>query len=1283
MKTASVVFLFEILLVLEVFQAEKIVKVNTTGNENCTKEASQILCNSLHRAGNLVRAFKHDVRVMVESNLKLNSPFQLMNVLNVNITGAAGADTLPLIECVQEGAGFLLVGAHNFSFTSLIIRNCTLQYNITEESYHFAMLVLESSDILLRNVHFEKCSQTAFLLANNAGEVRIENSSFIKNTFRQLPRQKDKLYSSAITILEDTVNSTKTVNYSINSSAFSRNDVILTKSVINIPLVTSNGSELMLFRNRGYGGGVFVEFGGETTNSSVAISHSTFTGNRAVRGGGVYAYYTQSACKNLITITHSNFTHNEAKFSGGGVNIGFRNSPSLKNVFQIDSCNFSNNEASYGAALTIYSIYNSTKNTDTDSVIISNSDWCENDGYISSAVDVSPLYQGYQDVGFLPEPKFVNCSFFRNMLHRKHYSVRKQGHTHYSNTGVFVITRFRVIFSGTMTFKNNNFTALLLVAGTVEFLPHSSAEFSFNYGLNGGAIAMYGFSVVKLNCDIRLNFTKNHAIGRGGAIYHSTDNQRSFFHSTSSKCFFESGREFNERNSIHVLLKENTAEVSGAAMYSDSFDSCVMFCKGKRLNFEEFDYSYGDVFNCTGNFTVVNDKNTDNSSVFTSSGRIFNFTSDLAIRSCSDAPASKVCNTSTVYQALQLHCNVIPGDRVCLPFVIVDDFENEVHPLLIASRTFILGNKVSIREPYSLTNRITPIGDPNKSSEFSLSVLDVRSIYFYFTVTLLPCPPGYRLSINKSCICGSGKHGYQQITKCHNSIFGAQVKPNMWVGYIPKDSQNYTDLYFASCMAPLCNTNTSILPNSSHSLARSMCSHSRTGVMCGECVDNTSAYYHTREFDCGPSTHCSLGPLFYALSEVSPMTVFFLIVVTYDLSLTSGGMVSFIFYAQSNYNLVSTSVSSLFRSLHAPCQIFYGLFSFEFFEMSTFKFCLWKNASILDTITFKYVTVVIAVGMVLTFVVLKRCNWFNKLWRIKQRISAKSSAVHGLSAILMICYSQCTKTSYYILKNAYPIGYNGSEIGYFSYYGGLPYFGSQHLIYAVPALVSLVFVTVLPPLVLLLYPLSLHLLSLCGLSEHWLVNKTLRLTAINKLMPFFDCFQSCYKDKFRFFAGLYFLYRVLLLMGYSEIFSKIEIVILLGVHAIVQPYKRRLHNSIDILLFLNLALITGFALYSGKIVCQLDDPSDPSSYPFSVHLLNSLQLVLLYLPMLVLFLIMVRRVAARLKLKCCKHEPSRVSQTDDDDMLDYSHAHDNTVSNSFYSSSSISESFTNTQYGSI
>ena len=187
-----------------------------------------------------------------------------------------------------------------------------------------------------------------------------------------------------------------------------------------------------------------------------------------------------------------------------------------------------------------------------------------------------------------------------------------------------------------------------------------------------------------------------------------------------------------------------------------------------------------------------------------------------------------------------------------------------------------------------------------------------------------------------------------------------------------------------------------------------------------------------------------------------------------------------------------------------------------------------------------------------------------------------SSVTHGISTFLIICYGQYTRVSFFILTRAYLRRKPGVEPVPVTFYGGLEYLSRAHLFYAIPAILCTTFLVVLPPLFLLLYPLIPHLLSLCGLNEHPAVNKALQLLCINRLLPLFDSFQSCYKDKMRFYAGLYFLYRVAAFLAYmhSETLPPVFLaVVILGIHSILQPYKSWKHNTIDALIFLDIAII--------------------------------------------------------------------------------------------------------------
>ena len=83
---------------------------------------------------------------------------------------------------------------------------------------------------------------------------------------------------------------------------------------------------------------------------------------------------------------------------------------------------------------------------------------------------------------------------------------------------------------------------------------------------------------------------------------------------------------------------------------------------------------------------------------------------------------------------------------------------------------------------------------------------------------------------------------------------------------------------------------------------------------------------------------------------------------------------------------------------------------------------------------------------------------------------------------------------------------------------------------------SLTTIVAIPPMLLILFPLILQLLSFCGLSESrvavWISSHIWTI----RLKPVLDSFQACFKDRFRFFAGLYFMYRVAIFAAYA--FSK-------------------------------------------------------------------------------------------------------------------------------------------------
>ena len=98
--------------------------------------------------------------------------------------------------------------------------------------------------------------------------------------------------------------------------------------------------------------------------------------------------------------------------------------------------------------------------------------------------------------------------------------------------------------------------------------------------------------------------------------------------------------------------------------------------------------------------------------------------------------------------------------------------------------------------------------------------------------------------------------------------------------------------------------------------------------------------------------------------------------------------------------------------------------------------------------------------------------------------------------------------------------YLNCEVKVVHHIGYMNYLEGNHVKY---------FMIIIPPLLLVVYPLVFKLLGLCKLSESKLAGILWRVMPIQLL----DSFQSSFKDNFRFFAGLYFFYRAIVFASYA------------------------------------------------------------------------------------------------------------------------------------------------------
>lgn len=195
------------------------------------------------------------------------------------------------------------------------------------------------------------------------------------------------------------------------------------------------------------------------------------------------------------------------------------------------------------------------------------------------------------------------------------------------------------------------------------------------------------------------------------------------------------------------------------------------------------------------------------------------------------------------------------------------------------------------------------------------------------------------------------------------------------------------------------------------------------------------------------------------------------------------------------------------------------------------------------------------------------------------------------------------------------------------------FFHGSHLKYAVPALIALIMMTILPPLLLLIYPLCYKVLALLKIQESSFTKLLCMAVPLEKFKPLFDSFQGEFHDNHRYFAGLYFIYRLFIITLWvvssdlSEFYVILELLLLLMciLHGSVQPYKKNWHNRLDLYLFALMATINGITLYNyiGTINPHL------YSHKQAIATLSTLQVLLAYSPLV----FMIAYILKKLQIK--------------------------------------------------
>ena len=388
------------------------------------------------------------------------------------------------------------------------------------------------------------------------------------------------------------------------------------------------------------------------------------------------------------------------------------------------------------------------------------------------------------------------------------------------------------------------------------------------------------------------------------------------------------------------------------------------------------------------------------------------------------------------------------------------------------------------------------------------------------------------------------------------------------------------------------------------------CSNGRGGVLCRTCAEDF--VFSFLSIHCIPEDNCTsskaVAILFSAILFQILITLFLVLVVRFKHSLGCGflyGPMLFLAVVNhiplddySEYSALSTAVSIITSVALLNLELF-GRIPWCFFE--SFPKLYNYSLRVLGPLT----VLLVLLGITALARWHPKCSLFEKI-RLPQRLSQRwhashfktnylrfsplsilqSSPLKAMCILMMLSFWSLADISINILTPTV------LETQHYSMYmvsiqPDITFFSPQHLPLAIPAL--LVLLVVILPLVIIL--LSAPFLQ--------------RVINLFKIKPFLDEFQSCYKDKYRWYSGVYFVVWIAIVgiqgLPDSLLYTQTIFFILLCAQFLIKPYKSKLLNITDTLLLVDLNFLIAL-LYK-----NIDNPL--SFHKFSLLLIHALIIV--------------------------------------------------------------------------
>ena len=469
--------------------------------------------------------------------------------------------------------------------------------------------------------------------------------------------------------------------------------------------------------------------------------------------------------------------------------------------------------------------------------------------------------------------------------------------------------------------------------------------------------------------------------------------------------------------------------------------------------------------------------------------------------------------------------------------------------------------------------------------------------------------PVWTECIGNKCVCTKEFQKYNKMVRCDKETLQLSVSMCNCVTYESSSEEVVTGMCLETCYEPQYLDLVYLpLPLNDSEMNQFICGEkwNRTGRLCGKCLPGHSPLAYSYDMRCVKCPEGNRNVWKYILVAFGPLTIFYIVALFLKINVTSSYLHGYLLFAQIISSPVYTRNIAVFLNNNTEINqivlqvvgTLYGIWNLDFFRGLYPGLCLDLSTLTILALDYAVATYPLLLTVVSYFlielhaknfrvmIVLWKpfgylCKFFHKNW------DGRTTIIDAFTTFFVLSFSKIAWTSLDLLTPVavHSLTSDTTKKGFF-YNGTVEYFGSNHLPYAILALVfSLVFV-ITPTMLLLCYQVK------------WVQRRLSCLNAQSQLLQaVMDSVQGHYKDGTeegtkdrRWFAAVpligrfsvFFTYVLTLDISTSAAPAITIVVFMIVLMALLQPYKNRFarYTKIDIFFWGLLAIL--FCILQGN-----------------------------------------------------------------------------------------------------